>query len=501
MVLSIFLHFYQPYYQQEDILERIVNESYRPIIRLLNRVKKGKLTVNVSGSLVRLLVEKGYGDVVNSLGDLVDRGRIELTGSAAYHAFLPLIDVEEAQRQIQLNERILQDNLGLQGRPKGFFSPELAFDYRTAEMIYEMGYQWMVAPQIAYGAQPPYPNRTFVLKDLPGLKIFFRHKRSSVLILSGITRTVDAFREELGELFSEDIYLLPIMDAETFGHHRPGLEDFLEELVKSEDFESISVSEIAERFKDKEEVTPRESTWSNEEQDFWLDREKEVVSANPFLLWKDPSNPIHLLQWEFLEWVIGLVGRVGNGESEAREALDVAVSSDQFWWASAKPWWSLEMIELGSYQLKEVVRKLPQAESLQKKAEDYYRGILDKAFQWQRSGKIRRAHQEAQDWKKTPFKERAPAEWYNQVILEFEDQMKQAAARRDFEKAIKWRDAITKLKKGTDIYDVLHVVNELHTVRKIPSLKPILQHYPEEISDFARENFVDFCENDLCPGE
>jgi hypothetical protein len=90
-----------------------------------------------------------------------------------------------------------------------------------------------------------------------------------------------------------------------------------------------------------------------------------------------------------------------------------------------------------------------------------------------------------------PFNKRAPAEWYNQIVLEFEAEMKSAAEKQEYEKAIKWRDALTKLKAGTDIYDVLHVVDELWTARNIPAVKPFLAHSWEEFSQLAKDHFRD----------
>ena len=473
-------------------MERVVNESYRPLMKIFKDNPRARATFNISGALVELLDQKGYRDVLDALKELLERGQVELTGSAAYHAFLPLLSKEEAIRQIELNDVFLRGQFGGLYQPKGFFSPELAFDYQTAKIVRDRGYEWLVAPELAYGSQPAWPNKTFYLEEVPGLKIFFRHKRASVLILAGISRTAESLlKVDLEDLVNQDIYILAVMDAETFGHHRPGMDDFLEEILKLESFRSIKVSEIIERFGESEKVSVRESSWSNEEQDFWLDKEKGVVSQNPFLLWKDPSNPIHQLQWEFAGWVVGLVKEKASGESRSRHALDKALGSDQFWWASAKPWWSLEMIEAGAFRLKELVEELPRVtEEQRRKAGEYYRRILEHAFDWQRTGKIRDAYRKAGDWKSTPLKERTPPDWYNLIILEFEDEMKKAAGNREFEKAIKWRDALIKLKKGTDIYDVLHVVDDLQTVRKIPSLKGVADHKPEEISEFAREHFI-----------
>ena len=150
------------------------------------------------------------------------------------------------------------------------------------------------------------------------------------------------------------------------------------------------------------------------------------------------------------------------------------------------------MIEAGAYELKKLVETVQGTSKEEKmRAEEYYHQILELAFEWQRTGKIRQAHREAQGaWKNIPFSERAPAEWYNQIILEFEDEMKKASQNLEFEKAIKWRDAVIKLKEGTDIYDVLHVVDELYTMRKIPSVKPFLEHKEKEFSEFAKQHFL-----------
>lgn len=491
MFWSNFLHFYQPPNQQKDILERIVNESYRPLMRIFRDNPQAKATININGGLLELLEEDGYKDVVNDLRKLLRRGQIELTGSAKYHAFLPLLPENEIRRQIEINEETLRRYFG-EWKKKGFFPPELAYDFNLARIVKEMGYEWIVAAQIAFGSEIPRFDRTYKVKDLGDFKIFFRHKQASVLILSGITRSVESFFAELdANLLAANHYILTIMDAETFGHHRPGLQDLLFEFYKKggEDLQPILVSDLPKYFSEVYEVAPRASTWSNEEQDFWLDKEKKVAAQSPFLLWKDRSNPIHKLQWEFVEFVLRTIQ--SEKLKKVRDMLDRALSSDMFWWASAKPWWSLEMIESGAYELKKLVETIPGVSEEEKmRAEQYYHQILDLAFEWQRTGKIRQAHKQAQgEWKGIPFKERAPAEWYNQIILEFEDEMKKASQNLEYEKAIKWRDAVIKLKEGTDIYDVLHVVDELYTVRKIPSVKPFLEHKPEEFSEFAKKHF------------
>ena len=66
-----------------------------------------------------------------------------------------------------------------------------------------------------------------------------------------------------------------------------------------------------------------------------------------------------------------------------------------------------------------------------------------------------------------------------------------SAQRRDFEKAIKWRDALLKIQLETDIYDVLHVVDELWSAKHLPNLKAFVEFEWDELSDFVKPYLID----------
>lgn len=493
MKLVTLLHFYQPYNQQDDILDRIVNECYRPLLSGLLENKDSKIVINIPGSTTMLLREKGYEDVLNSIKKLVDSRQAEFTSSAMYHAFLPLLPKDEIKRQIQLNNKTNSMVFGGGYNPQGFFSPEMAVNNKVLNIVEDFNYKWVSVPQIALFPKKPSSNVLYKLKK-KNLSLFFRNKRVSSLILSAVTRQASGLLEESQDLHTKDKYWFTVMDAETFGHHRIGHEKLLFDIMRHDFFEPVLVSELIKSDLPKKEVNIIASTWTNEEQDFWLDKQDNVIEANSFILWKDPDNPIHNLQWKLTDFVTKKVEEYKDyeGFDDARKKLDKALASDQYWWASAKPWWSLEMIEQGAYALKSVLEAFNDSggksvKQDQQRAEELYRKILDKAFEWQREGVIRKKHlEDSATHMKGSFKKRAPAEWYNQIVLEFEDQMNKAARSQQFEKAIKWRDALIKLKSETDIYDVLHVVDELWSVRSIPEVKPFLNHNWDDFSDFAK---------------
>ncbi|MFC1722108.1 UvrB/UvrC motif-containing protein [Patescibacteria group bacterium] len=501
MKITFLLHFYQPHNQETDILERIVQESYLPLTRGLLKNPKAKIVVNISGTLTELLVSnRAHVEVINNIKQLAQNGQVEFTESAKYHAFLPLLPEVEIKRQIEINNKINKQVFGEFYDPTGFFSPEMAINKKVINIAKELGYKWISASELAH--ETGSPKRDVLYKDKDsGMVVFFRHKRSSSLILTAQCRTAEDFIKETQDLHDE-LYWFCAMDAETFGHHRIGHEKLLFDILENSFFEPVLARDLLNEIKDVEETSVRPSTWTNQEQDFWLDKERtQMTEAKSFILWQDPDNPIHKRQWELTNFVIDTLKDYPNKQEEkyisAREKLDKAVASDQYWWASAKPWWSLELVVLGAFSLKDVIKTLSPGTEYLDKAEEMYRAVLDQAFDWQRTGYIRKMHLDTSEtFMKKAFKERTPSEWFNQVVLEFEKEMNDSAAKQDFEKAIKWRDAVLKVKMGTDKHDVLHVVNELWSARSNipwakPQVKPFLDHEWEEFSEFAKNHFIE----------
>ena len=130
-----------------------------------------------------------------------------------------------------------------------------------------------------------------------------------------------------------------------------------------------------------------------------------------------------------------------------RDKMDEAEASDHFWWASAKPWWSMEMIEQGSFRLMQIVKTSGVAsESEISTASELYLKIVSTAFEWQRSGKIRQMASERDSNLKIPFKERTlevggeKEAIYRAFIDMMKDLEKKAVSRGEYEMAIFWRN-------------------------------------------------------------
>lgn len=478
-----FLHIYQPADQQRDILEAIVVQCYRPLISHIAETPNIKVTFNITGALLELFDKYGYRDLIDMLRTAGEEGKIEFTGSAKYHGFLPLLDEEDIRRQIEINNETLIHYLGKDCKPKGFFPPEMGYDPKILPIVESLGFEWIILDEIALNGEPGSVDYTkiYKIKD-SNLKVFFRERRLSNLIMSAVVRSPETLREAMKDELQSPRYIVTAMDGETFGHHRPGLEKLLFNIFETKDFNLVTISELLKDYKNEEEISPIMSTWASSRED--------IEKGIQFLSWKDPENSIHTWQWELFHLARTNVESLDTKSpvyEEIKHRMDVGTASDHFWWASAKPWWSLEMIEDGAYRLLDTIRAIPKVSpEIIIKARDLYEKIISTAFNWQRTGRIRSMMMEQRSILRIPFKDRTIGKGGAEegVYHAFMDMMKrlekEAIERREYEKAILWRDAMYKLENKLDIYDTINAIDLVRIEIPNKEVEEIIEKYKEK---------------------
>jgi alpha-amylase/alpha-mannosidase (GH57 family) len=417
-----FLHFYQPANQQKDILEAVVKQSYLPILQKISKLDDINISMNITGSLLELFERDGYTDLLDLLRTSVKEGKIELTGSCKFHALIPLIPEEEIERQIMQNQETLNRILGFEYKTKGFFPPEMAYHPKLDKIIERMGFEWIIMDEIALSHNGNFPasDRIYTLGDT-GIKVFFRNRRASNLIMSAVARDTDTIKKALSKEFAEP-YIVTGMDGETFGHHRIGFEKLLFDIFEDK---SLGVTSVEKFLKDYPSEKNGEARGDNEkpkkpkdypsqpcrpEPSTWASSIQDIEEGVQFLSWRDPKNVIHDQQWSFLNLVLGMVQKYPTNlenYEEVRHKMDMALASDHFWWASAKPWWSLEMIEDGAFRLLDVVLTMKNvSDEIVFTAYKHYMGIVSKAAEWQRQGVVREMAMQQNKMLRIPFKDR-----------------------------------------------------------------------------------------------
>jgi hypothetical protein len=458
------LHFYQPFEQKRDIIDAIVAQCYRPVAEAILANDGARLTINFSGVLLDQLDQWGHRDVIDLYAEAVSRGQVELVGSAKYHTILPLLPVEEALRQLEINNETGRKYFGELWKPTGVFLPEMAYSPDLAPILEKAGFKWVILDELAYNGRVNQVDYSKTYK-IAGTKLaaVFREHRLSATIMSAAPRDIQQLKDAAREELAKNRYIVTGMDGETFGHHRVGHEQLLFGMFREPEIGLTTVSEVLARFTDVEEVATVACTWASSEHD--------IAEGIQFISWRDPKNEIHKLQWEMLDLATAELARMSESDpiySHLRERLDVADSSDQFYWAAAKPWWMIELIERGAYTLLDILQQLPRP-GVADKGLDLYRSIMGMAYDWQRTGKIDDDEHggKRHNLVRIPFKERTleagdVGSWKAFIDL-IKTQEKEAVARQDYEAAILWRDGLYKLEHKLDIYDSMYIIDLLRT--------------------------------------
>lgn len=334
------LHFYQPPDQDRAILERVVNESYHPVLRIFEQVPSARATINIQACLIELLIKTGFGKIVSRMKSLAESGQIEFTVAPRFHPILPFTPEEEADRQIAQHIKISKKYFGLNFNPKGFYSPEMAYSTNIGKYAARYGCRWQPVDEITIDGtlgKIPY-DRLYMDKSAGGLVLVPRDRRISEAIANSIFST-NAIRN------TNDFYnlvnsgnrkfIFTASDVENFGHHYKGGQTLLRLLYRDSRFTSVTVSDLLNHVRKKEYCKALQSDWTS--------TPEEIRKRQMHLTWKDPANRIHKLLWDLHKLAYTEIKNAGQSgdilHNRARDMLGAAVPSCSFFWASCRPWW------------------------------------------------------------------------------------------------------------------------------------------------------------------
>jgi hypothetical protein len=375
--------------------------------------------------LAEMLYDHRFDDVIEGLRELAERGQVEFTDSAKYHAILPLIPQEEMRRQITQNTKTNGRFFGQAYSPKGFFPPEMCYGKKIVKPILDTGHQWVIVSGVACPVEWPMNVVHEISLGGERLAVFFR---DDILSNKISFQNIDAggFIGHLRELHgdgADDVYVITAMDAETFGHHIQNWEKLFlaevyetlkpdepggaqlaivsppgptqtkalakqhgglfqaREMVEPREVQVVTISGLLDIFPRGLAVEPKASSWSTSNGD--------IENGNPYPLWKNKGNAIHQFQWEHLEITMEMVNKAvkeAKGDATkryadiARALLDAALHSCQFWWANLQPRWDVNLVDRGLMQQREVILNAYKAISMsdcgdEDKKEYYYRVV------------------------------------------------------------------------------------------------------------------------------
>lgn len=376
-----FFHIYQPPAWDEAIIRRVADESYRPVLGILEGHPNLRITMNITGSLTEQLQALGMGDIIDRFRVLIQRGQVELVGSAMYHPILPLLPVAEARRQIELQSTLYRQIFGPDIALRGFYCPEMAYDHHLDGLLLELGYTWIILDEICANGQigTAAIHRPWVLPS--GLRVVFRNRHISdyLSFSSDLANPADGLRAIQEDVRGHDV-LITAMDGENLGHHRHGVDRLWEFLATYPGIETDVLSSLATQ----DGVASRQLVSGS-----WSSQPSDVAKGIPFALWDHPDNPIHQLQWELTRLIVRTVGECERDPNyhTVRQLVDRVLASDRYWWASASPWWDMAIVIRETQKLADAVAPLTAVPPATRAAiERLVQRLITTVELWERTG-------------------------------------------------------------------------------------------------------------------
>lgn len=362
-----FLHLYQPVNKDAHAIKEATELSYKRVIRALEKNPKIKFTLNINGCLFLRLEELGYHDLIKRIKKLLERGQVELTGTACYHPLLPLVPEKETIRQIKENEEILKKHFGKYYKPRGFFFPEMAYHKDVARLVKDLGYKWIIVDEItAFGSLGKLDNSKVYLDKNSGLKVVFRSRKDSSTYVPC----------EIPRLVKERDFVLTGTDGELYGLRYIDKKGYIEKAMKLKNLETQTISEFVNSQSSPKELSLLSSNWEASEE--------ELEASQPYLLWDDKAKKVQQKIWELAQLAYNTIedNQEDDNHYWARWHLVRGLASCTFWWASAKDFkkvfgphaWNPDEIERGTNELIRAVRALENEDTreLKLKAEKMY---------------------------------------------------------------------------------------------------------------------------------
>ncbi len=351
-----FLHIYQPPTLEKESLVRVTKEAYLSLVKLLKENPNYKITLNITACLTEYLNQVGFTRLIDDLKQLIQRGQIELTGTAAFHPLLPLVPDKEIEKQIKINNQINQKYFGKLYQPQGFYLPEMAYADRVAKIIKQSGFKWIILDEIAYDGKINNRHLNYSKKyqiKRNGLQVLFRNRKYSQTF---VPETVDRFLKNIS--VAPEV-LITATDGELYGHQHIDYKQTHRKILKNKNLVTQTASGFLETLRDIEKINPLASSWES--------TPHELNSHQPYALWSNPKNKIHTQLWRLANFALKLNNnyyRDGN-HFASRLHLEKGLASCTFWWASGRdfkmfnpPAWNPTEVEKGALELLRSVRSL-----------------------------------------------------------------------------------------------------------------------------------------------
>lgn len=238
-------HYYSDDFQNEEIFQRLAEESYLPANRLMLELLEAHPDFRISYSLSGLAIEQMEyykPEIIGSFKELLATQRVELLAETYAHSITSVYDTTEWRAQIAMQQAKLRELFGIE-RSEVLCNTELIYNDRIGEEAAALGFKGVItegAPHILGWKSPGY---LYTANTSKPIALLMRHAGLSTLISEHFTRysspeypvTADKLLRRISEGDKNEAFALLAMNYEVLGgvHHREsGIFDFFRALPR-----------------------------------------------------------------------------------------------------------------------------------------------------------------------------------------------------------------------------------------------------------------------------
>ena len=144
------LHFYQPPIQIPEVLRKVVDESYRPLIDVFEQYPHAKRHREHQRRPHRDALRERLQDVIDGLRELARArpGRVRRLRQVPRHPAAHHRSRSSAARSGAITSPTATSS-ATSTSPQGFFPPEMCYDRTILEPIIDVGHEWVIMSGVA----------------------------------------------------------------------------------------------------------------------------------------------------------------------------------------------------------------------------------------------------------------------------------------------------------------------------------------------------------------
>ena len=135
------LHCHQPVGNFDHVFQMAYQKCYHPVLDLLNAHPGVKTGFHISGPLFEW-IEQNHPECIDTLGDMAERGQIELLSGGFFEPLLASIPTRDARGQVFLMNNYITERFGKS--PKGFWLTERVWDPALPMTLKDTGMSYTV---------------------------------------------------------------------------------------------------------------------------------------------------------------------------------------------------------------------------------------------------------------------------------------------------------------------------------------------------------------------